>query len=110
MYITGATYWEINWEQAVYYFGQLAAGWPSMWDSASNMNSAERYRIASMRYGDELFDAGKYCKADEQYAHAQTMGALDQPSAKNAKEAHERCYPPTPTPTPTLEAAPTPTP
>ncbi|NJN79354.1 MAG: hypothetical protein HC797_02155 [Anaerolineales bacterium] len=29
-YITGATFWELDWEQAVFYFSQVAGGWPSL--------------------------------------------------------------------------------
>ncbi|RME88210.1 MAG: hypothetical protein D6770_07530 [Anaerolineae bacterium] len=99
LYITAASFWGVNWEQAVNYFSQVAAGWPSMWDGT--MSAAERYRIASMRYGDELFANHKYCAAYAQYANALNYGALDEQAAKNAKEAYEICYPPTPTPTPT---------
>lgn len=101
LYITAATFWEINWEQAVNYFGQLAATWPSLWDGSSNMNAGERYRIASMRYGDELFAQKRYCDAYANYSNAENYGGLDELAAKNARHAYEICYPPTPTPEPT---------
>ncbi len=99
LYITAASFWGVNWEQAVNYFGQVAAGWPAMWDGT--MSAADRYRIASMRYGDELFARDDYCGAYAQYSNALKYGALDEQAAKHAKQAYEICYPPTPTPTPT---------
>lgn len=101
LYITAATFWEINWEQAVNYFGQLAAFAPNVWDAASNMTAGERYRIALMRYGDERFLADDFCGAYAQYSNALAYGGLDDPAAKYAKQSYEICYPATATPEPT---------
>lgn len=104
LYIIAATFWEINWEQAVYYFGQLATYAPNVWDNTSNMNAAERYRIALMRYGDQLYIAGDNCGAYAQYALALGYGTLDEVAATNAYKAYQICYPPTATPEPTIVA------
>ena len=101
LYITAATFWEINWEQAVNYFGQLASYAPNIWDAASNMTAGERYRIALIRYGDERFFAEDYCGAYAQYLIALAYGGLGDPSAKYSKQSYEICYPPTSTPEPT---------
>ena len=95
MYITGASFWELDWLQALNYFSQVGTGWPSLWDGT--MTAAQRYYIASMRYGDELFNQQKFCAANEQYANAQAIGALDQISDGNAAEAYIQCFPPTAT-------------
>ena len=95
MYITGASFWELDWLQALNYFSQVGTGWPSLWDGT--MTAAQRYYIASMRYGDDLFNQQKYCAANEQYANAQAIGALDQISDGNAAEAYIQCFPPTAT-------------
>jgi tetratricopeptide (TPR) repeat protein len=99
MYITGASFWQLDWKQAVDYFAQVSAGWPSLWDGT--MTASDRYHFALMRYGDELFIQQSYCSASEQYTIAATFGALDQPAAGNADDAFIQCYPATPT----LEAA-----
>ncbi len=99
LYITGASFWQVDWPQAVNYFSQVATGWPSMWDAASNMTAAERYRIALSSYGDLLYDDDQACKAYEQYQIALTYGPLDEDSAKKAKRAYEICFPPTEFPT-----------
>ena len=104
LYITAATFWEIDWEQAVNYFGQLASFAPNIWDGASNMTASARYRIALMRYGDQVFNYGDACHAYTQYSNALAYGALDEVAAKNSRKAYEICYPPTATPEPTTEA------
>ncbi len=107
MYITGASFWQLDWKQAVDYFSQVSAGWPSLWDGT--MTASDRYHFALMRYGDELYIQQSYCSASEQYIIAATFGALDHPSAGNAEDAFNQCYPATPTleaATATLELAP----
>ncbi len=105
LYITAATFWEINWEQAVNYFGQLAAYAPNIWDGASNMTAGERYYHALMRYGDELWTINNdACGAYAQYSNAMAYGQLDEVAAKNANQAYQVCYPPTETPIPTTIA------
>jgi len=102
LYIIAASFWEINWEQAVNYFGQLAAYAPNVWDSSSNMTAGERYFYALMRYGDHLYTVNNdACSAYAQYVAAQAYGALDEVAAKNARHSYEACYPPTATPEPT---------
>lgn len=121
-YILGASFWELNWEQALFYFDQVYRGWSGLWDGT--MTASERYRIASMRYGDELL-AKKDCEnAIINYENAQRISQLDQTASANYAQAVADCQPaptatlgletPTPggdTPTPknTKPAADTPT-
>jgi tetratricopeptide (TPR) repeat protein len=112
VYLTGASFWELNWEQALFYFVQVGSGWPSLWDGT--MTASQRLHIAYMRYGDELFQREDYCGATEMYQNAAAINALDAEAARNANEALTICFPPTATPelaTPTADgAAPTETP
>jgi tetratricopeptide (TPR) repeat protein len=100
LYLIGASFWDLDWQQTVKYFNQVANGWPSLWDGT--MTAQERYRIASMRYGDQLFAQAKtqsdFCAAARQYANASALGNLDAQSAKNYNQANQACHPPTPTP------------
>jgi tetratricopeptide (TPR) repeat protein len=121
VYLIGASFWELDWVQALFYFEQ-ARNWGNLWDGT--MTATERYYVASMRYGDELYTQGKYCEEGEAlfyYNNAQTIGALDQLAQQNYNEVMLICFPATPTfdpaslITPTLEitvtpGAPTPTP
>lgn len=106
-YLLGASFWELNWEQTVSYFTQVYSGWPGLWDGT--MTSSDRFRFASMRYGDELFGQQRFCDAVAQYENAQRVGQLDQLASQNYEQAFIACYPPTATPDPSLLFTPTPT-
>jgi len=109
-YIIGASFWELNWEQAVFYFDQVYRGWSGLWDGT--MTSTERYYFASMRYGDQLLGAGNPCDAVTQYQNAQAIAALDKTASQGFAEAYSACYPPTEaaSPTATFSLLPTETP
>jgi hypothetical protein len=71
------------------------------------MTASERFRIASMRYGDELFGQNKFCDAVVQYENAIRVGQLDQLAEQNYGKAFVTCFPPTATPDPSLLFTPT---
>jgi tetratricopeptide (TPR) repeat protein len=100
LYILGASFWDLDWKNAVLYFSQLYTGWPQLWDGT--MTATERYRIASMRYGDELFAQEQWCPAYDQYQNAAKVGNLDAAGQKNAYQAMMQCNPPVVIPTETL--------
>ena len=100
-YIIGASFWGLDWAQAVSYFTQVQA-WGNLWDGS--MTATERYWFASMRYGDELFKNGQSCDAVAQYENAQAIAQLDKDANDNWSHAYTECYPPTPTIDLTLSA------
>lgn len=106
MYITGASFWELDWKQAYDYFSQVGAGWPSMWDGT--MTGSDRLKISAMRYGDDLYEQQAYCQAYEQYQVAAGIGNLDETSAGHSNQSFQQCYPPTEIP-PTAEVPVVPT-
>ena len=112
LYVIGASFWEIDWANAVFYFGQVAPMAPNLRD-ASGWTSTQRYLIALLRYGDVLAQDGKWCKAAEQYQLALSLGG--DPAAQPTQVFYEdKCsgvppegsvdtqqpVPETPTPTP----------
>lgn len=103
MYITGNSFWEVSPEQAVYYFGQVAAASPYLTD-ASGWTARERYRGALVQYGDLLAQKGDWCSAEDQYRAALDIRADDALQAAYA-QAVEGCTPPTATPEPPTETA-----
>lgn len=113
-YMIGASFWELDWEQAAFYFETVAAGWPSMFDGT--MTAGQRYYTASVRFADELYAALDYCAAYDQYQKAAAIGQLDGTAAANSANAFNQCYPPTaeviieatPTSEVIVEATPTP--
>ena len=102
-YINAASFWELDWQRATQQFSALNGS--GIWDGT--MTATERYRIAAMRYGDQLYADGQFCDANDQYQAAQSVGELDADVVGRAHQAYLACYPPTGTPAPTLQATPT---
>ncbi len=97
VYLIGASFWELDWAQAIFYFEQ-ARNWGNLWDGT--MTSSERYWFASMRYADELYAQGKLCEENEArvyYESAQTIAPLDKVAQKNYDDLMLVCNPATPT-------------
>jgi hypothetical protein len=118
MYIRGASYWNVDWEQAVYYFSQLSLSAPNLTD-ASGWTSRDRYLKALLGYGDYLATNESWCEAQVQYDTYMTLVAdavveptavyaADECSTGGTGDATPIPLPTdiTPTPTPTLEANP----
>jgi hypothetical protein len=101
-YLIGASFWELDWEQALFYFTQVAGY--GLWDGT--MTVAERIHFASMRYGDQLLEQEQWCDAVTQYEAAQAIAALDPQAEEGFVRAYNECFPATETPTPTLLVTP----
>lgn len=100
MYITGASFWELDWKQAYDYFSQVGSGWPSMWDGT--MTGSQRLQYAAMRYADDVFGREDFCGAYELFQIASGLGNLDDVATKHSNQAYQKCYPATEIP-PTVE-------
>jgi len=96
LYLTGASYWDLDWKQVVNYFSQLVASMPSLYDGT--MTASERYYYALIYYGDQLMDDGDECGAEDQYSAALAYTVTDDLQSKYNK-AYSICHPPTKTPT-----------
>ena len=106
-YLTGASYWDVNWPGAVEIFGQLYAQMPYFSDS-TGMTTAERYRIALYRLGDQYAAQGDYCTASSYYSQSLAVG--DNLDIQVTATAYaEACANPVTTPEPPPDQ-PTPTP
>ncbi|MBN2116699.1 MAG: hypothetical protein JW730_09015 [Anaerolineales bacterium] len=97
-YLIGASFWGLDWQQALSYFTQV--GGYGLWDGTYTVS--ERIHIASMRYGDQLLELGDVCGAVTQYQNAEAIGALDEAAARGYAEAYRKCYPATATTDPNL--------
>jgi tetratricopeptide (TPR) repeat protein len=109
LYLTGASYWGVDWTQVLYYFEQIYQALPNLRDG-TNMTATERYRIAAINYGSQLADADKICQANEYFALAMSLGSDPQvqPTADwVAEECYDKQHPPTNTPMPELTPTPT---
>jgi tetratricopeptide (TPR) repeat protein len=129
LYITGASFWEVDWPRVIQIFGELRLVAPYLMD-LSGWTVTERLRNAYIRYGDQLALAGEWCRAQEQYQAALeiTADAQLEPTAGHASDqcskkseggkgtevpettpVEETPVVETPVVEPTLETTPTPT-
>lgn len=83
LYITGASFWGIDWEQAVNYFSQVAPNLPNLMDG-SKMTATERLRQALFEYGNVLAGRGQYCAAVR--AYQQSYEISPDPAVQQAGE------------------------
>ncbi len=110
-YLTGASYWDVDWSQVTYYFEQVISALPNLRDG-TGMTATERYRKGLLGYGTQLANEGKYCQAQEYFNKAQ--GIMADPEAQpTAQWVADQCWkqqnpptqaPPEATPTPSEES------
>jgi tetratricopeptide (TPR) repeat protein len=98
LYMIGLSFWEVHPEQAVYYFGQVAAAAPYLRD-ASGWTATDRYRGALIQYGDLLAKNGDWCGAQAQYEIALSIHP-DEAIQAAFDNAVRECEGHTPTPSP----------
>ncbi len=113
-YLTGASYWGVDWSQVVYYFEQVYPALPNLKDG-TGMTATERFRIGAIEYAVQLANAGDFCAAQAYMDQAMTLTSDPevQPTQQwIADECYDIEHPPkretetpevTPTPTPTPE-------
>ena len=65
-YLRGASFWEVDWGQAVYYFEQVAPMFPNMHDG-SFWTASQRHTEALTQYAQQLELLEHWCEAEEQY-------------------------------------------
>jgi len=82
-YLTGASFWDLDWSQAAFYFGQVAPHAPNLVDK-SGITARERYRVALVRYASQLLNQKQFCTAQEQLAIALTI--LQDPEIQTAHD------------------------
>jgi tetratricopeptide (TPR) repeat protein len=73
LYLRGASFWELDWGQAVFYFAQIQPALPNLRDG-SGMTATERLRQALIGYGDSFAKVEDWCNAQPQYEQALTLG------------------------------------
>jgi tetratricopeptide (TPR) repeat protein len=115
LYKTGASFWGLDWGQSTFYFGQIIVVAPNLRDN-TNMTAAERFRIASIKYGDVLAANKEWCLAQQQYEAALIFGSNPsiEPTAtwvtKKCTNSQKKDEPRAPEATPTIAAPATETP
>ncbi|GAB4581098.1 MAG: hypothetical protein Fur0022_38450 [Anaerolineales bacterium] len=62
LFVIGVSFWEVDWAQAAYYFGQVAPYLPNL-HNGDNWLASQRYVEALQHYIDQLIAADNYCEA-----------------------------------------------
>ena len=103
LYLTGASYWDVDWEQVVNYFSQLAAAFPYMHDG-NGWTANDRLVKGTEYYADQLAENGEHCDAVDYYQTAINFNPTEELQDKYIR-SYLKCYPPTaiPQPTPTAD-------
>jgi tetratricopeptide (TPR) repeat protein len=111
LYIRGASFWDVDWAQAVYYFSQLASAAPNLSD-LSGWTASNRYMDALLGYGDWFALQGQWCDAQTQYDTYMALLASPQvePTAVYAADQCTQQSNPPPVAPPVVTETPTPTP
>jgi tetratricopeptide (TPR) repeat protein len=89
LYLRGASFWELDWSQAVYYFAQVAPAMPNLRDG-SGLTATERYRQSLAGYGETFAKEEDWCNAAAQYEAALAVGTDEKLQAKY-DEAVQKC-------------------
>lgn len=89
MYLSAASFWGADWARVVQYFADIYPSLPNLRDS-SGMTATERFRIASIRYADQLMTQGSYCDAETHYRNALAISP-DPAAESGASLAAEYC-------------------
>ena len=102
MYIIGASFWDVNWPQAVDYFRQVSQYAPNLRDS-SNVTSNQRLYRALLKYGDQKSGNPKLkdrCGALDLWNEASNIAPLTDEYANKYRQLDSDCNPPTEPPPP----------
>lgn len=99
LYLTGASYWDVDWEQVINYFSQLAAAFPYLHDG-TGWTANDRLVKGSEFYGDQLAASGDHCEAVDYYQTAVNANPTEEIQDKYNR-SYLKCHPPTAIPQPT---------
>lgn len=96
LYLTGLSFWEVDWQQAVFYFEQVAPLAPRLWDGA--YYTVDRLATAQVEYAPLLIEQGnayyqerEWCKAYEAYKLASSYAVIEPSDIPNLAPAQEQC-------------------
>ncbi|MBI3160236.1 MAG: hypothetical protein HYZ26_11625 [Chloroflexi bacterium] len=96
-YITGASFWEIDWSEVVTYFGYVVAGVPNLSDS-TGFSAGSRLATAQIEYSfvlivqaDLLLGQKSWCEANALYIQAAQYAPIDPTVQPTAEYAYTKC-------------------
>lgn len=96
-YITGASFWDLDWSQVVTYFGYVVPSVPNLRDSGG-FTATDRLATAQVEYsydlilqGDLLLGQRAWCEANDAYRQAGQYAPLDPTAQPTADYAASKC-------------------
>ncbi len=89
-YVTGSSFWELDWRQVSYYFSLVYKALPNLIDG-SGYTASKRFRLSTIFYGDDLYDKADYCKAQVQYETAYAMDQDVEGLWEKVEKSRENC-------------------
>jgi tetratricopeptide (TPR) repeat protein len=88
-YNLGASFWGVDWAQAIYYFEQVAPQYPNMHDG-TGWTASQRYVEAIVGYAQWFEAQDDWCSAEEQYDRAYEL--TEDPDIRRARNnASDNC-------------------
>ncbi|MBN1231618.1 MAG: hypothetical protein JXA19_07150 [Anaerolineales bacterium] len=95
-YITGASFWEVDWEHSVEYLSRISDIAPNLWDGSyfaiDRLSTAEAgYSTDLIARGDYFLETKAWCDADAAYSLASTYGIIPAESQENVDFAAAKC-------------------
>lgn len=110
-YLSGAGFWEIDWNKALEYYSNAAQSFPNLYDRATMLTANQRYAQASFEVANLYIISQDYCGSIPYYDQGMPIvsGDMTYDNVRlTATAAYLECYPPAPTEDPSAAAAPQP--
>lgn len=95
-YLTGVSYWEVNWTEVMNYMQQVNYAAPHLWDG--QYTAAERVAEAGQFYGQEQIEKGVFylevngwCASNTAFQEARNYVTFSVEESEKATKASEKC-------------------
>lgn len=95
-YLTGMSFWEVDWGQALEYLQQVAYAAPHLWDG--EFTASQRYEEAGQHYGERQIDmaifyleVNGYCAARNAFNVARDYVSFNEEVSSKSSDASQLC-------------------
>jgi tetratricopeptide (TPR) repeat protein len=92
-YLSGAGFWEINWNKALEYYSNAAMTYPNLYDRATMMTANQRYAQASFEVANLYIISEDYCGAIPYFNQGLPIAGTES-MQMTATAVYLECYPP----------------
>ena len=92
-YLSGAGFWEINWERALEYYSNAAQVFPNLRDNATGLTANQRFGLASFHIAEAYVASEDYCGAIPYYEQGLPAAGTES-YQMTATAVYLVCFPP----------------